>query len=105
MKYRSFAFIMNSGIGNQTAMKPLPNTFTRAQLITHGGDHGDNDGGWAQVKPQKRRGRKLSERVENNNAQNLGNGIKQESSTAFSSTEDSFQPFMIVLVGVPGSGK
>lgn len=103
MKYRSLAFIMNSGIGNQTAMKPLPNT--RTQLITHGGDHGDNDGGWAQVSPQKRRGRKLSNRVGNHNAQNLESGTKQESSTAFSSAEDSFQPFMIVLVGVPGSGK
>ena len=70
-------------------------------------DHDDNtshqeDGEWPQVTPNKRR-KKASGLKQNDN--NNEYHSKGKSSSPKIITENSFKPFMILLVGIPGSGE
>ena len=121
MRYQSLALILNSGFGNRIAMNTIANRRTQASLIaatrSDYASHPENGGGWEQVTSKQRRagGRRKPRKPPSNGVQtnmksppNLKGGpnVKLSSSDLpVQSTEDSSKPFMIVLVGVPGSGK
>ena len=104
MKYKPLALILNySGrLGNRVAMKEVAATYKQ---FAHKGDQGEprqENNNWVQVPKNNRRKRAQEKR----DFKNRDIMVQRKSSSDGSTfSKERFEQVMIILVGIPGSGK